>query len=321
MRSERGGISTIVTIFCVLFLTWVEVGQFFGGEIDHQFQVDNSVGRDLNINVDILVAMPCNFIHTNVKDITDDRFLASELLKYEGFPFFIPPSYKINVDEPLGTPDLDEIMAEGVIAEFRDRGDFKDSGLPACHIYGNIPVNRVSGDFHITAKGFGYRNRDRAHVDMNSLNFTHVISELSFGEFYPYINNPLDFTAKVTEENLQGFNYHITVVPTIYKKLGVEIATNQFAVSSQDRVYSWQQRGGVPGISFKYDFEPITLIVEDRRIGFTTFIVRLATIYGGIIVLAKWGYKFFDKLLIFAFGKKYASRGEEKTASLLDAEE
>lgn len=294
------------------------MGQFFGGVVDHQFRVDNTLNKDLRINMDIVVGMPCNFIHTNVKDMTEDRFLAAELLHYEGFTFWIPPGYRQWEDGyDSAERDLDEVMAEGIVAEFRDRGDAKDSGAPACHIYGSIPVNKVSGDFHITAKGYGYR--DRSHVALESLNFSHVIHEFSFGEFYPYIHNPLDTTAKVTEENLQSYQYNLNVVPTIYKKLGVEIDTNQYSTSLQKRVYSFENRG-VPGIFFKYDFEPVSLIVEDKRIPFITFLVRLATIYGGIIVLAKYLFKLSDKLLIALFGKKFASRGEEKSSSLLDAE-
>lgn len=299
----------------VLFLTYVELGQFFGGEIDHQFKVDNTVQKDLRINMDIVVAMPCNFIHTNVKDLTEDRFLASELLHYEGFSFFVPEGYRRDDNYDVSTPDLDKVMAEGIVAEFRDRGDAKDSGAPACHIYGSIPVNKVQGDFHITAKGYGYR--DRSHVGIESLNFSHVISEFSFGEFYPYIHNPLDATVKLTEEHLQSYQYYLNVVPTQYKKLGVEIDTNQYSTSLLKKQYTLEKKG-VPGIFFKYDFEPISLIVEDKRIPFVSFLIRLATIYGGLIIVAKYLYKTFDKVLILLFGKKFAARGEEKKASLLD---
>ncbi|KAH3679839.1 hypothetical protein WICMUC_000582 [Wickerhamomyces mucosus] len=294
--------------------------QFFGGEVDHQFHVDNVVDSTLLINLDLMINMPCKFIHTNVQDNTDDRFLASELLKYEGFRFFIPPSYKLNDHNSIETPDLDEIMAEGIVAQFQDRGDSKDSIAPACHIYGTIPVNKVSGDLHFTAKGYGYRDFDRTRLGVEQLNFTHIINEFSFGEFYPYIHNPLDATAQVTEENLQSYEYYLNVVPTLYKKLGVEIKTNQYSVSLQKKLYSWENRG-VPGIFLKYDFDPINLVVEDKRISFFNFIIRLATIYGGIIVTARWGYKLLDKTLILLFGKKFASRGEEKLAGLLDDNE
>ncbi|ONH68031.1 ER-derived vesicles protein ERV41 [Cyberlindnera fabianii] len=303
VRSTRGSYNTIFTFLCLLFLTWAEIGSFFGGRIDHQFVVDNTVSQNLTINVDILIAMPCNFLHTNVRDLTDDRFLAAEALKYEGFSFFIPPSYRVNDDKSVTTPDLNEIMAEGIVAQFMDRGDHKQSGHPACHIYGSIPVTKVSGDFHITAKGYGYR--DRAHVDIEALNFTHVISEFSFGQFYPYINNPLDATARWFQRNIISSVQKLIQTNTLchYKK----------------KTYSLENRG-IPGIFFKYDFEPITMIVEDKRIPFLQWLVRLATIYGGVIVAAQWSMKALDNLLILFYGKKFASRGSEKSSSLLDGD-
>ncbi|CEP20587.1 unnamed protein product [Cyberlindnera jadinii] len=305
-----------MTFLLLLFLTWVEIGSFFGGEVDHQFHVDNTVSRNMTINLDILVAMPCNFIQTNVRDLTYDRFLAAEKLQYEGMSFFLPHGYQVNSERHIVTPELDEIMAEGIRAEFlRRESTGHNLGSPACHIFGSIPVNRVAGDFHITAKGFGYR--DRTQVQVESLNFTHVISEFSFGDFYPYIDNPLDATAKTTEENLKSYTYFLTVVPTVYKKLGVAVNTNQYSVGVQEKTYTVENRGP-PGIFFKYDFEPLLLVVEDQRMSFTTFLVRLATIYGGIIVCAQWMNKFVEKMLLVLFGKRYASRGLEKSASLLD---
>lgn len=313
VRSNRGSLSTFVTFFLLLFLTWVEVGSFFGGRTVHQFHVDPAVNKNMTINIDLLVAMPCNSLQTNVRDITDDRLMAAEKLQYVGMSFFVPAGYRDAKE--IVTPGLDEIMAEGIKAEFMRAAERTTDGAPACHIFGSIPVNRVAGDFHITAKGFGYK--DRSHVPLESLNFSHAVSEFSFGDFFPYINNPLDATVKITEENRQSYSYFLTVVPTVYKKLGAEISTNQYSLSLLEKTYNKENKG-IPGIFFKYDFEPILLSVVDDRMGFLTFLVRLATIYGGIIVCAQWGNKALDKLLVALLGKRYASRGSEKAPVLLD---
>lgn len=316
VRSERGSYSTLLTFFLLLFLTWVELGSFFGGRVDHQFHVDNTVSRNMTINLDMLVAMPCNFLQTNVQDLTDDRFLASEKLQFLGMSFFTPPGYRKDDEKDVRTPELDEIMAEGVRAEFMSHQvEDAQRGAPACHIFGSIPVNRVAGQFQITAHGFGYRGR--SHVDVEALNFTHVVSEFSFGDFYPFINNPLDATVRTTQHNLQAFNYFLTVVPTVYRKLGAEVSTNQYSLSLSKKEYTMENKG-VPGIFIRYDFDPLQLVVEDQRMSFVTFLVRLATIYGGIIVCAQWLNRTLDKLLLLVLGKKFASRGLEKSASLLD---
>ncbi|ODV63456.1 Erv41p [Ascoidea rubescens DSM 1968] len=317
VRSTRGGYSTIFLMVGIFFLVWIEIGGWIDGEIDHQFFVNDQVGKNLQINMDIVVAMPCNFINTNVLDITSDRLLATDYLTYQGINFFIPENYLVNIPgQPIKTPEIDEIMRESLLAEFRELNNDKNSGAPACHIFGSIPVNRVSGDFHITAKGVGYL--DRSSVPIASLNFTHVISEFSFGEFYPYLTNPLDFTAKVTKEQKQSYQYYMSVVPTTYKKLGVELQTYQYSLTEQDKLFKDLRLNHIPGIFFKYDFEPISLLIQEKRISFIRFMTRLITICGGIMISFQWFYKSFDQILIFLFGKKFAQRGQEKPKTLLD---
>ncbi|CAH2355308.1 ER-derived vesicles protein Erv41p [[Candida] railenensis] len=323
VRSTRGGFSTLLTILCGLLIFWVEVGGYVGGYVDHQFSVDKNLNSQLTINLDLIVNMPCEFVHTNVMDITDDKFLAGELLNYAGIHWFLPLGFNINnVNDKHSTPDLDEIMQESFRAEYLSQGLKVDEGAPACHIFGSIPVNQVKGDFHITAKGLGYR--DRHHVSKEALNFSHVINEFSFGEFYPFIDNPLDQTGKVTDEKFIAYKYYTQVVPTEYQRLGITIDTNQYSLTESHIVYPTSHNGnptGVPGIFFKYDFEPIKLKIIEKRIPFFQFVARLATILGGIMVLAGYAYRLYEKLLSILFGKKYVNRDTEKlSGGLLDSE-
>lgn len=322
VRSSRGGFSTLITIICGLLILWVEVGGFLGGYVDHQFAIDDKIKSDLSLNIDMLVAMPCEFLHTNVMDITDDRFLAGELLNFEGTNFFLPQHFEINSkNSDHDTPDLDHVMQETMRAEFRVAGARVNEGAPACHIFGSIPVNQVKGDFHITGKGFGYSD-GRLVVPYEALNFTHVISEFSYGDFYPFINNPLDFTGKVTEQKLQAYKYYSKVVPTVYEKLGMIIDTNQYSLTEQHNVYKinrYNQVEGIPGIFFKYEFEPIKLVISEKRIPFIQFVSRLATIIGGLLIVAGYLYRLYEKLLTILFGKRYTERDTEKLrGGLLD---
>lgn len=320
VRSSRGGFSTLLTIFCGLLILWVEVGGYLGGYVDHQFSINDNINADIMLNIDLMVAMPCEFLHTNVMDITEDRFLAGELLNFEGRDFFLPNKFEINnVNDDHDTPDLDEIMQETLRAEFGVEGIRVNEGAPACHIFGQIPVNQVSGDFHITARGFGYR--DRLTVPFEALNFSHVINEFSYGEFYPFIKNPLDYTGKVTEEKLQAYRYYSKVVPTTYERLGIQVETNQYSLTEQHNVYKMKgnQPQGIPGIYFKYSFEPIQLIIAEKRLPFFQFVARLGTIVGGLLILAGYLFRLYEKLLLILFGRKYVDRDtEKKEGGLLD---
>lgn len=320
VRSQRGGYSTLLTIFCGLLILWIEIGGFLGGYVDEQFEVDHEIKQELQINLDILVAMPCEFLHTNALDITKDKYLAGETLNFEGMNFLLPTSFRINSDEyHPGNQDLDTVMGESLKAEFRVSGARINEGAPACHIFGSIPVNHVKGEFHITAKGFGYR--DRLHVPYESLNFSHVIQEFSYGDFYPYLNNPLDMSGRTTNDHLQAFRYFTTVVPTLYEKLGLIVDTYQYSLTELHHSYKVNKLGkpdGIPGIFFKYDFEPIKLIISEKRIGFFQFIARLGTILGGLLIAGGYLYRLYEKLLILAFGKRYVEKDSEKKRGLLD---
>lgn len=320
VRSQRGGLSTIMTLVFVLFITWVQIGGYLGGYVDHQFVVDDMIRTDLRINLDLKVAMPCQFLHTNVLDITDDRLLAGEVLNFEGSYFAVPELFRMNSEnDEHETPDLDELMMGAARYEFGVAGVHLAESAPACHIFGSIPVNQVSGDFHITAKGMGYR--DRLHVDPQALNFSHIIAEFSFGDFYPLIKNPLDFTGKTTDEHFHSYKYYAKVVPTLYERMGLQVDTNQYSLTELHRAFK-EKNGrvqGVPGIFFKYDFEPIKLIVSDQRIPFTLFVARLATIIGGIFIVAGYLFRMYEKLLKLFFGRRYATKDtERKEGGLLD---
>lgn len=323
VRSQRGGFSTLLTVFCGLLILWVEVGGYVGGYIERQFVVDEDVKSSLTINLDMLVAMPCEFLHTNVVDVTKDLYLAGEELNFEGFKFYVPEVFKLNdANNEHDFSKLDMAMQESMRAEFRLTGQRTNEGAPACHIFGSIPVNQVKGQFHITAKGFGYN--DRLHVPIQALNFSHVIQEFSYGDFYPFVDNPLDATAKVTTENMQAYKYHSRVVPTKYEQMGLIIDMNQYSLTENHGVLELDPQGrptGAPGIYFKYDFEPIKLVIRERRLSFLQFVLRLATILGGLLIVAGHLYRLYERLLSVVFGKKFVEKDtEKKEGGLLDKE-
>ena len=207
-------------------------------------------------------------------------------------------------------------MGEAIPAEFRKALDTSDSNdnpnFDGCHIFGTIPVNKVRGELHITAKGWGYHSVERTPAE--EVNFCHVINELSFGDFYPYIDNPLDNTARVSADKKKAYYYFTSVVPTLYKKLGAEVDTNQYSLSETEYVYS-KNMVGVPGIFIKYQFEGMKIIVSDERIGFFQFIIRLVAILSFIVYIASWLFRLVDKVVVTVLGPKWSLRYSPDTSS------
>ena len=121
----------------------------------------------------------------NVQDAMQDRILAGELLAREDVLFDDGGAHQLYQQQPGGGSAVErEQHVYEVLRKGGKKGGFKSGrkgGLFAalsggaggvgsagsgssCRIYGSMGVNRVQGDFHITAKGHGYWE-DGAHVD------------------------------------------------------------------------------------------------------------------------------------------------------------
>jgi hypothetical protein len=150
-------------------------------------------------------------------------------------------------------------------------------------------------------------------------NFSHHINELSFGPYYPKLVNPLDNTFSLTDKNFYKFQYYCNIVPTIYTTdvhhlkfsprsdntaepltnidpssygyHGSTVWTNQYAVTEQSRQVV---ETSVPGVFFKYDIEPILLVVNEERGGFLALLVRLVNVISGVLVAGTWLWQFTD---------------------------
>ncbi|KAF3118882.1 hypothetical protein TWF225_011905 [Orbilia oligospora] len=300
-RSSKGGVITMVFVAICVWLVWGELSLYLDGKSEEHFSVQGGEGHFMQINLDVIVAMPCDSLHVNVQDAAGDRILAGDLLHKASADFISADTHSLpqklkNKDSREGGPSYDG--SEEVIKKAGKKKKFK-LNLPkrpkgkSCRIWGSMDVNRVMGDFHITAKGHGYWDPGQ-HVDHETFNFSHVVNELSFGEFYPKLVNPLDGVASVTQDKFYRYQYFMSVVPTTYKAHGRTLQTNQYSVTEQGRSMNPQS---VPGIFFKFDIEPIMLTITDTHTPWIYLIVRLANVIGGVMVAGGWLYKISDGVL------------------------
>ncbi|AQZ15639.1 ERV41 (YML067C) [Zygosaccharomyces parabailii] len=329
-KSSKGGISSLVTYLFLLFIAWTEFGSFFGGYIDEHYEVDDQMRETFQINMDMYIKTPCKFLDVNIRDKTMDRKLVSKELNLEDMPFFIPYGTSVvNEMKEIVTPDLDSVLGNAIPAQFRQKMDAKDMfeeeegvNFNGCHVFGSILANRVAGELQITAKGYGYA--DFIRTPPEEMDFAHVINEFSYGEFYPYINNPLDGTAKFNiEQPRTSYVYDTAVVPTIYEKLGAKVDTNQYAVSEYHYNAEMQQMKGpvrFPGIFLRYDFEPLSIHINDVRLSFLQFVVRLVAILSFVVYTASWAFRLLDLALLTCFGPRWSLRyqSDSKSQGILD---
>lgn len=168
----------LVSVVCIL-LVWAEFGVYLDGIQEQHFAVDPSIGRHLQINVDLALAMPCSYIHVNVKDAAGDRIFAGEVLKKEPTKWDPKGMHKLSQDHAKERDDdLWAVMAKGKkrragTAAWPRTYPWTGTGQEACRIFGNMEVNKVQGNFHITAKGHGYWESGQ-HVDHNCKRFIYL---------------------------------------------------------------------------------------------------------------------------------------------------
>lgn len=308
---------SIMMYLFLLFIAWGEFGSYFGGYLDEQYIIDPELRQTTQINMDVMVQMPCKYLDVKATDITRDINDVSKRLVFKNIPFFVPYGTTFDSVNEVRTPDIDGMLADAIPLKFRE--NIPDADLPeefefnGCHIYGSIPVNRVKGELHITPKGWRYSSRQR--VPHDEINLTHIFNEFSFGEFFPYIDNTLDQVGRYAQQRLTRFHYFVSVLPTIYRKMGAVVDTNQYSVSHNDITYT-SSRLYTPGIFILYNFEALTVVVQDKRISFWAFLIRLVTMLSFIVYIAAWAFRLVDWLLISTLGPRWSLRyGEPHDSS------
>lgn len=85
------------------------------------------------------------------------------------------------------------------------RNDKPDRPYDACRIYGTLILNKVAGNFHITAGKSLALPRGHIHISAfmteRDYNFTHRINRLNFGDPSPGVIHPLDGDEKISNDS------------------------------------------------------------------------------------------------------------------------
>ncbi|GAA6064745.1 hypothetical protein JCM10212_001597 [Sporobolomyces blumeae] len=293
-KTTRGGIFTVVIAVILALLVWSEARDYLYGEQDFSFSVARGIAHEFQLNFDATVATPCHYLTVDVRDAVGDRLHISDEFKKDGTTF--------EIGQARHLADLrkrPEWSASEMVRGSRGKKQFKKTANviedgPACRIYGSMDVKKVTGNLHITTLGHGYMSWE--HTDHSLMNLSHVIHEFSFGPYFPKIVQPLDNSVEITQAPFHIFQYFLSVVSTTYVDARRRVLpTHQYSVTDMDRVT--EHGRGVPGIFFKYDIEPVSLTVRERTTTLVQFLVRLAGIVGGVLVVSDYGFRTADFLV------------------------
>ncbi|KAK7043883.1 hypothetical protein VNI00_008049 [Paramarasmius palmivorus] len=303
-RSESRGFMTVLIGLLALLLMLNDIGEYIWGWPDYEFSVDKDGSSFININLDILVAMPCRYLSVDLRDAVGDRLMLSASPKHDGKgmmrlrrdgkKFDVGKATKLREHAAMLSAQqavkqsrnsrgfFDAILGRGSssAAKFKPTYEYETHGS-GCRIYGSLEVKKVTANLHITTLGHGYASYE--HVDHSQMNLSHVINEFSFGPYFPDITQPLDYSFEVTNEHFVAYQYFLHVVPTTYIAPRSEpLRTNQYSVTHYTRVL--EHNKGTPGIFFKFDLDPMSLTIHQRTTSFLQLIIRCVGVLGGVFV-------------------------------------
>lgn len=181
-KTSSGGVWTVFLIIASFVLSVTELRRWYVGTTTHTFSVEKGISHDLQINIDLVVAMKCEDVHINVQDASGDRILAGSALTRAPTMWSQwgdKSSHRLEESEDrgggLGGGKYEEEDVHDYLGAARRKRKFKKTpGLPrganadSCRVFGSLEGNKVQGDFHITARGHGYMEFGQ-HLDHNGM--------------------------------------------------------------------------------------------------------------------------------------------------------
>ncbi|KII84363.1 hypothetical protein PLICRDRAFT_46260 [Plicaturopsis crispa FD-325 SS-3] len=290
-RSESRGFLTVFVCLLSFLLVLNDIGEFLWGWPDYEFSVDHDKNSFMNINVDMVVNMPCKFLSVDLRDAVGDRIYLSKGFRRDGTLFDIGQATSLKehaadlsarqaVKQSRRSRGFFSTLFNWKSDPYRPTYNYKSDGS-ACRVYGTVEVKKVTANLHITTLGHGYASGQ--HVDHSQMNLSHVITEFSFGPYFPDITQPLDYSFEVTPDAFVAYQYFVHVVPTTYiAPRSKPLYTHQYSVTHYTR--KLEHHRGTPGIFFKFDMEPLSLTIHQRTTTFLQLVIRCVGVVGGVFV-------------------------------------
>lgn len=300
-----GGTFSVITFFIIVWLVYSEVSYFLDSNLVFRFMPDIDMDEKLRINIDITIAMPCSNIGADILDSTSQSVFGFGELQEDDTWWELTQEQQDAFD---AVKYLNSYLREeyhsvwqllwkkghgSVRATIPERKTKPNRRPDACRLHGVLILNKVAGNFHITAGKSLHLPRGHIHLNMlfddTPQNFSHRIHRLSFGSPANGIIYPLEGDEKITLDENMLFQYFIEVVPTDVDTTFESIKTFQYSVKELQRPISHTQGShGVPGIFFKYDMAALKIQVYQERENLLQFMLRLFSIIGGIYVIVSF---------------------------------
>jgi len=310
-RTVSGALVSVGCMALIGILSAIEVSDLLTTTlVDHLF-VDTTRGQRLDIHINIsFPALPCSVVTLDTLDMSgnhaDDlmRNISKTRLDATGAALDTPAApasrHLLAVQGPQMLPAgallqltrsdalLSQLLAHLLPNVFEDKeaiAELRKHVGEGCRLEGTVTVNRVAGNFHFAMSEADHHTLMSVFRDRESLNVSHHIHSIAFGDSYPGLVNPLDGVAKDLSTGSGYFQYYIKMVPTVYEALdGAQTHTNQYSYTELFRTTKETEK--MPAVYFHYEISPIMAKFVQSRRPLGHFLTTFCAIVGGVFTVA-----------------------------------
>ena len=156
---------------------------------------------------------------------------------------------------------------------------------------------QVSGNFHLALGAAHDIHGKHIHQfvmsDIPRFNCSHTINYLTFGQYYPNQNLPLNgMSHTISQEGGGVFTYDLKIIPIEYiSPFGWRTHSNTYSYAYKYRHIPPPKPGermnaALPGLFFVYKINPYMLEISEKRESLVTFLVNFCAIIGGIFAIS-----------------------------------
>jgi len=302
-HTASGAYVAFVTFLLVMILVYSEINYFLWPGYKFRFSPDADMSAKLKFNVDMTVAMPCDLIGADILDKTSQNAFTFGRLREEPTWWELDEDQRVHFNEVQRLNQylreeyhqLQEVLWQSgfskLYADLPPRKVNPSTSPDACRIHGSLTLNKVAGNFHVTAGKvlpiMGAHAHMTGFMEPRDYNFSHRIEKFTFGDQHAGVIHPLEGDEKLTDINLMNFQYFVEVVPTEVQTLTGRKLTFQYSVKDHVRpIDHGQGSHGTPGIYFKYDISALKVEVTKDREALLQFLVRLCSSVGGLVAVS-----------------------------------
>lgn len=245
---------SVLSWLIIVYVVYVELQYYLESRLIFKFVPDDDMDTKLRVNLDLTVASPCHSIGADILDQTN-QFGFGELQEIDTWweldesqqAYF---DYMRNLNSYLREQyhSIAHLIFKDVVTKIDtvssyslpERQQRPERPFDACRIVGELQLNKVAGNFHITAgKSLHFPRGGHVHLmsffDPGAQNFTHRINRFSFGRQTSGIVHPLEGDEFVAADKAVSVQYYIDVVQTDIYSFMSHQKTFQYSVKENAR--------------------------------------------------------------------------------------